>query len=349
MTDPLRTLEAFAAQHPDLRVPHPLECLNLSVGTACSLACRFCAHARSHIPRRSMPTPLFCSLVDRAVQFGHRTFNLTPILGEVLLDPGFLDKLAYVDAHPGVKFYFFSSNLTHADDRFWATLAGLRKLRWFSISLYGLNAKDYTRVTGAPAAVHDTVLANLERLIEIESLAGRCEIKVRGPGPRSAAPPSPRCAELLDHLQDQGFQVRRGVRIMNWGGVVHKRDVADLDVEFKPIDRERTLPCVFLFHKPTVLPDGAVNACSCGDAHAQLTIGSLADQRFEDVFSSGNPAYAGLLARHMSGRFGAPCRGCSGYRSLDQPWYSYQYYDRGFISLLEFVEWLSAHTPSTGR
>jgi hypothetical protein len=252
-----------------------------------------------------------------------------------------LDKLLYLDNHPGVKFYFFSSNLTQADDRFFATLEKLRKLRWFSISLYGLNPEDYQKMAGASENVYADVVTNLKRLSQVKSLTGRCEVRVRRPGPRSASRPLPECVEILNRLQSQGIQIRYGVRFMNWGGVIKKRDIAELDIDFKKVEHHRTLPCVFLFHKPTILPDGSVNACSCGDAHAKLIIGNLAQEQFAKVFSSANQKYMQILRNHIAGQFLAPCGGCSGYRSLDRRWYSYHYYDREFIPLRGFFEWLS--------
>ncbi len=341
MAESSPSTDEFLNRAASLRIPHPLECLNVSVSTACSLECRFCAYRHSRIPRRSMPDSLFQSCIERAVRFGHRTFNLTPIVGEVLLDPSFLNKLVYLDNHPGVKFYFFSSNLTRADDEFFATLRKLGKLRWLSISLYGLNPQDYQKITGASEGVFADVVRNLQKLSCLPSLAGRCEVKVRGPGPRSASTPLPECVEIINRLESQRIQVRNGVRIMNWGGLIKKRDMAELDMDFKQAERHRTRPCVFLFHKPNILPDGTVNACSCGDAHAELNIGNLVEERFADIFSSANERYLRILHGQMAGRFGAPCGGCSGYRPLDQNWYSYHYYDREFIPPREFFEWLS--------
>ena len=344
MNEPLISMEDFLKKHDGLSIPHPMECLNISVSTTCSLECRFCAYQHSRIPRQFMDNNLFRSVIDRAVEFGYRVFNLTPIVGEVLLDPGFLEKITYLDNHPGVKFYFFSSNLTHADEGIFSALKEMRKLRWFSISLYGLNPEDYQNITGAPPDVFAKVVKNLRRMLATKSFAGRSEVKVRGPGPRSASAPSSECIEILDQLNQHGIQIRYGVRIMNWGGVIKKSDMVKLDLDYKGIEQNRTLPCIFLFHKPNVLPSGAVNACSCGDAHAKLSIGDLVQQGFSDIFSLTNEGYIQILRRQMTGQFPAPCKGCSGYRPLDRYWYSYQYYDRGFIPLQEYYDWLANKT-----
>jgi MoaA/NifB/PqqE/SkfB family radical SAM enzyme len=337
-----RFTETFLGTLPDVNVPHPLECLNISVSTRCSLGCRICAYPYSRIPRQIMSDALFQSLIDRAIRFGYRTFNLTPLLGEVLLDPSFSEKLQYLDHHPGVKFYFFSSNFTHADNAFFEVLEKLKKLRWLSVSFYGLNPQDYSLMTRASEAVFKDVVKNLNKLLSIPSLAGRCEVKVRGPGPQVATPPLTECVELMTRLQDQDILVRHGVRIMNWGGVI-KQETKGLFADFKEVERRRKTPCVFLFHKPTILPDGTVNACSCGDAHALLRIGRFAEQEFDEVFSVTNSAYMHILRQQLVGIFSGPCSGCSGYRALDRPWYSYRYHDRDFIPLRTFFKWLVDH------
>ena len=335
-------------EHTAIQIPHPLECLNISVCTTCSLTCRFCAYRVSRIPQTIMPNDRFYSVIDQAVLFGYRIFNLTPLLGEVLLDPGFLEKIDYLENQTSVKSYFFSTNLTHADEKFFAALDQTKKCQWFSVSLYSLNSEDYLKMTGADEEVFSKTIENLKRMCGAKTLAGRSEIRVRGPGPRKAASPSTEVTRVLDQLHQQGTQIRSGVRVMNWGGVIKKRDIIGLDLEFKSAKHKQTLPCVFLFHKPNILPDLRVNACSCGDAHAQLSIGNLENQTFSDIFSIENETYLEILQGHFSGNFPSPCKACSGYRSLDKTWYSYQYYDRGFISVQKFFDWLSHQFPSKG-
>jgi MoaA/NifB/PqqE/SkfB family radical SAM enzyme len=347
MREQLNSNEDFFVKHGGLSIPHPLECLNISVSTVCSLECRICAYRYSKIPRQRMDNEFFYSVINRAIRFGYHAFNLTPIVGEVLMDPGFLDKLIFLDNHPGVKFFFFSSNLTHANDRFFSTVKALKKLRWFSVSLYGLNPEDYHKMTGAPQAIFASVVQNLERLLKTESFAGRSEVKVRGPGARAASLPARECVEILNQLSQHGIQIRYGVRIMNWGGIIKRSEIADLDLDYKSLERQRTLPCIFIFHKPNILPDGTVNACSCGDAHAALSIGNLRQQHFSDIFSVSNRVYMQILQRQISEQFSVPCSICSGYRPLNQHWYSYEYYDRDFIPLQGFLNWLSEENRKT--
>ena len=333
-------------KHADIKIPHPLECLNISICTSCSLTCRFCAYRISRIPHRIMPNDRFFSVINRAVLFGYRTFNLTPLLGEVLLDPGFLEKIAYLEDHTGVNSFFFSSNLTHANEKFFAALDQTKKCQWFSVSLYGLNSADYQKMTGVNEELFTKTIENLKVMCTAKTLSGRSEIRLRGLGPRVATAHSTKATRVLDQLRQRGVQIRSGVRVMNWGGTIKRADIEGFDLEYKPLRPNKKLPCVFLLHKPNILPDGRVNACSCGDAHAQLSIGNLEDHAFLEIFSIENQAYMKILQSHFSGQFPTPCKVCSGYRPLDQFWYSYQYYDRDFISIQKFYDWLSHQCPS---
>ena len=59
-----------------------------------------------------MPNELFFDIVEKAYKFGFTVFNVTPMIGEVLTDPGFLQKLDFLEAHVGVKSFSFCTNLS---------------------------------------------------------------------------------------------------------------------------------------------------------------------------------------------------------------------------------------------
>jgi MoaA/NifB/PqqE/SkfB family radical SAM enzyme len=322
-------------------IPNPLECLYLVCSTICNLSCRFCAYHKSSIPRQSMPFSLFSSAVDQATVFGFETFNLTPLVGESLTDPDFAHKLQHLDQHPEVHDFYFCTNLTLADDAFLAFAAGLKKMRWLSISLYGHDAESFSHLTGGTKSTYRKLLDNLQLLAQHPALLPRTELRLRSAATFDYEACHSELCSIVRQLVAQGVRLRIPTDYQNWGGLIEASDIEDLPIELKTSPGSRQEPCVFPYFKPTVLPDGRLNACSSGDGNAALIIGDLKSQGFEEIYSPSNRAYLRLLEAHQAGRFDPPCRDCSSYRPLSADWYSYAYHRKPFVSLHEFQTWLS--------
>jgi sulfatase maturation enzyme AslB (radical SAM superfamily) len=326
----------------DVRVPHLLECLYVMPSTVCNLKCRFCAYPKTSIAKRFMPQELFAEVIDKACAYGFTTFGLTPLLGEALIDPRFLDKLELLERHPEVTSYSFCTNFTVADPRFLDRLTQLEKLQWMSVSLYGHDEESFTRVTAAPPRLFLDVLRNLERLCDWPAIASHVELRIRTAGPFEPGQCHPRLRDLLDELTAKGVRVRIPVdRFSNWGGLISTADVAGLDIQLKPQPVKGGSPCAFLFYKHTVLPDGRLNACYADDGNATMVIGDLSRQSFEEIYSLRNDAYVELLLSHFEQRWSPTCRACTGYRSVRDQHYSYAFHRRPFLSMSEFLDTLA--------
>ena len=100
------------------------------------------------------------------------------------------------------------------------------------------------------------------------------------------------------------------------------------------------VPCSFLFYKPTVLPDGRLNACYADDGNATMVIGDLSRQGFEEIYSLRNDAYVELLVSQLEGRWSPSCRACTGYRAVNDEHYSYAFHEKPFVSFAEFLDTL---------
>jgi len=321
-------------------IPNPLECLYIACSTACNLRCRFCAYPLSTIRKANMQFSTFAVVVDQATAFGFETFNLTPLVGEALVDPGFLDKLNYLEQHAGVHDFYFCTNLTLAERGFFDSVSRFRKLRCFSVSIYGHDEDSFSRLTGADRAVYQRLLDNLRHLATDPQLAARSEFRIRsGRAFRLEHCQSELCTSLQE-LERLGSRIRIPQEYQNWGGLIEATRLEGLDLTLKD-NAPRTEPCVFLYFKHTVLPDGMLNACSSGDGNASLTIGNLLEQTFEQIYSTSNTRYAKLLEAQRAGQFSPLCQVCTGYRSISASWYSYTFHRQPFMSEIEFERWLA--------
>jgi hypothetical protein len=335
-----RELMEHARKWASISVPHLLERLYVTTTTRCNFGCVFCGRTKSRLTSMTMSTDRFALYIDKATAFGFRVFNLTPVIGEALTDATFADKLRLLEANPSVEAYYFCTNLAMANRSFLVWLDRQTKLKSFSVSVYGHDFASFARLTRGDRRSYERVVANLGFLADCPELLRRGEIRLRTTyGFRLDRCVTDVCL-AIQRLAAAGMRVRIPERFQNWGGLVDPRELTDKRLVAKPLRRKES-PCVFIFYKPTLLPDGRINACGEGDAEANHVIGDLNRQAFDEVFSLSNPKLVNMLSSHCTGNLRGPCRGCTGYRGVGEPWYSYAFHVRPAITLAEYFECLA--------
>jgi hypothetical protein len=285
-----------------------------------------------------MPTGDFRHYMDRAIDFGFDSFNLTPNVGEPLADPWFPDRLEYLENDEHVAEFFFSTNFTFVSRKLLTRLAALAKLRCLSISIYGLSEDAFARVTGGSPGLFARIADNLSCLPDYPGLLARTELKLRGVSAETTGASG--LGPLVERLRQGGARVRTKTRFSNWAGEIDDAAIRRVGLQPKCPDLVRTEPCVFVFFGPALLVDGRVNLCSCGDGQGRLVIGSVKDAEWDELFSSQNARLTELIDRHVRVDFPEPCRNCSEYRPPSQDWHSYAYSRKRPITFEEYERWL---------
>jgi sulfatase maturation enzyme AslB (radical SAM superfamily) len=325
-----------------LLLPNPLESLFVTSTTMCNLRCVFCAYAKSSIQNQVMPLDDFKENIEKAIHFGFDTFNLTPMLGEPMKDPLFIERLTFLDRHQGVHDYYFSTNLTLANDQIFAVISDLKKLRWLSISVYGHDRQSFQDITRTSGRLYSRLLRNLHLLSKHRALFPVTEIKMRSRESFDLNTHQSELCAVITQLRDNGVRIRVPKAFSNWAGLVDTAELEKRSMRPKIISGPKTAPCVFLFYKPVILPSSQLNACSAGDGNANFIIGSLKENDFAEILSSSNPAYMHLLQSHIRGDFNDICMQCTAYRSIHEFAHSYRYHRKPRVSLAQFLQRLNA-------
>ena len=287
-----------------------------------------------------MPFDEFTFVIDKATKFGFDTFNLTPHIGEPLTDPQFCDKLMYMEHHPSVYDYYFSTNFTLADDLFLKTMTQLKKIRWLSITVYGHDELSFVHITRSDSSWHKKLIENLEKLNEYKAILPKAEIKIRTSGSFNLNRCDSKVCEIVRQLQDRGVRVRNPKVFHDWSGLVDHNMLKRHSLEIKKKNTEKREPCVYLFFKHTILPDGSVNACGASDGNADFSIGDIKQQDFKEIYSPTNERYLKLIRSHLERRFPDTCKQCTAYRGISEAWHSYKYHRKEQITLSMFFQWL---------
>jgi Radical SAM superfamily. len=286
--------------------------LHFELTNLCNANCVFCPYQFQTRDIQFMPDSVFHKAIADFIAIGGGSVGLTPIVGDALIDPKFVERVKYLRSFPAI-------------DRIWVTTNGIlldkhginevldSGLTSITISTSGFDEAMYERVYRSKAyrRFRDNVLAL------VEANARRAEPLNITIGLRSDRP-------LEQVLRDPDFQpiLAYAPSIdFTWSYTSANGRVLPpiLPKTMKlRVVKSRKETCVQLYNGPIVLPDGTVMACSCVaamDALADLGIGNILQASLLDIWQS-------EALRQMRSSFGSAdlnqtCAGCDMYRDLE--------------------------------
>jgi MoaA/NifB/PqqE/SkfB family radical SAM enzyme len=298
-----RTLDALAVR--------PYE-LHFELTNLCNANCVFCPYQFQTREVEFMPDQVFEKAVADFVSMGGGSVGLTPIVGDALIDPKFVERVKYLRSFPSI-------------DRIWVTTNGIlldkhgvgevldSGLTSITISTAGFEEKMYERIYRSSS--YQKVRRNVLELIEMNA---------RRDEPLNLTVALRTDRALKEVLKDPDFQpiLAHNPNVdFTWsytsanGRITEQIIPAGMKLRMVKARRET---CVQLYNGPIVLPDGVVMACSCVaamDAVADLSIGNILQSGLLEIWT-------GERMRSLRAGFGTEalnktCAGCDMYRDLE--------------------------------
>ena len=295
----------------DAMTARPYE-LHLELTNLCNANCVFCPYQFQTRDVQFMPRHIFDKALDDFVAIGGGSVGLTPIVGDALIHPEFLDYVRALRSRPSIDRVFVTTNAIlldkHGVDD--VLMSGLTSI---TISTAGFEKTMYERVYRSKSyrRMYENVLALVTRNAELGSPV---HISI---GLRTDRP-------LAEVMQDRDFQPILAFEPeidFTWsftsaGGRI-TREALPATMKLRHVAR-RVEPCVQLFNGPIVLPDGMVMACSCVasmDAVPDLGIGSILERSLSDLWQSATLRQ--LRDSFQTGTQNGTCASCDMYRDLE--------------------------------
>lgn len=297
------TLEAMAIR--------PFE-LHLELTNLCNADCVFCPYQFQQRKTEFMSDRVFEKALRDFVNAGGGSVGLTPIVGDALIDPHFVQRVKQLRAEPSVDRIWLTTNAILLDKH------GIEEvlasgITHMNISTAGFDEAMYIRVYRSKS--YRRMRDNVVQLLKLNAQRDH-------PIPIAIAlrPDRP----LQDVMKDADFQEILAYRPeldFTWAYTSANgritRDALPPIMKLRSVSRFKE-PCVNLFNGPIVLPDGTVMACSCVaamDAVADLSIGNILDSSLREIWQS--KRLKELRASFGTGSLNKTCAGCDMYRDLE--------------------------------
>jgi radical SAM protein with 4Fe4S-binding SPASM domain len=286
--------------------------LHLELTNLCNADCVFCPYQFQQRRTAFMSDRVFEKALDDFVRIGGGSVGLTPIVGDALIDPDFLDRVKRLRAEPSIDRIWLTTNAILLDKH------GIQEvlasgITHMNISTAGFDEAMYVRVyrNKSYRRMRENVLELLTRN-EQSSTSIPITIALRPDRPLDEVMKDPDFQDILAYRPQLDF---------TWaytsanGRII--RDALPPMMKLRTVNR-REESCVNLWNGPIVLPDGTVMACSCVaamDAQADLGVGNILQTSLLDIWQS-------QLLKEMRDNFGTDslnktCAGCDMYRDLE--------------------------------
>lgn len=294
--------------------PGFLGTLYIQPTNVCNCKCVFCAYRKlekSGEFGRTMHPATYAAVLEKYQAAGGSVIRLVPTVGEILLDPGIVEKIAYAKRHGFFVSAFTNGVLLERHGR-QLVESGLDAL---DISIGDVVPEIEARIFGVSEAVArrkiDGVAALLARIEEAGSPL-RVALHFRPSRGRVSLWRDFARSALMRPYREGRLAVNWLYKYDSWCGQIARSDLLGR-MRLRRNPRMRRLPCAN-FQKATVLPDGSLRLCGCRckqTLHDELVVGNLVEQSVAQI--KAGEKFAALMARYAQGDFPEVCRTCTLY------------------------------------
>jgi MoaA/NifB/PqqE/SkfB family radical SAM enzyme len=304
MFDLKQTLSAMALR--------PFE-LNLELTNICNANCVFCCYQFQKTAHGVMSDAVFYKAVHDFASIAGGSVGLTPMVGDPLVDPNFLDRIRYMRSLPQIDRIFLTTNGILLD-KFGIKEILTSGITSIDISTSGFDEVSYKRIFRSSA--YKRMKTNVLQLLDENAKLGHqvnISIGLRTDRPINLVMKDPDFQPILRHKPHVDFTYFFGTA----GGRITP-ELLFPNMRLRRT-REKHEACANLYNGPIVLPDGDVFACACYDAMDAVTdlkIGNILEESLSGI-------YSGLLMSQLREQFSSgnclnrTCANCDSFQGLD--------------------------------
>jgi len=302
----------------------PSSTLVTGVTNICNAKCSFCAYpkvvANKTLQTGIMPFDVFKKAVDEWAAVGGQSLDLTPVVGDPLVDPGLLEKVDYAVNQARIKDVVLTTNAILLDrNDTYKRLIDLG-IGGVYISTQGASREAYEKVYGVKH--YDEAMSGIRHLLEYNRSKGepsRVVVRFRNAEKPSQIIHSKDFAENIKPYLSERVRINFTVDFDNWGGTIQPTDMSGF-MRLRKLPPPLNVPCKNLFNF-AVRHDGNVRLCGCRLTRNDLddlVVGNIRENSLAEI-SKSDRAWA-VIKGFYSGKRPETCLECTFYSPIDRHW-----------------------------
>lgn len=294
--------------------------LQIETINSCNSACIFCAYPGMKRQKGVMGMALFEQIVSEYAALGGGPLTLTPVVGEVLLDPHLLERLRLLKSCRRINQLSMTTNgialERYTDAEVEELLASFACIQ---VSIGGLDEDTYRTLYGVNrfAAVQRGV-ARLLALRQAVARPAQINLAFRTNDWQFEI----RFKRQLDDFRAQGAFVSHIWTYANYSGQVKSNEKLRLRVNDGLTPKQTA--CIYPSVHMAICWDGRITACGCADYEGRaLSLGRVGENSLGEVWAG--KKRTAILDAFGQGKIPAICRNCSAYQAdaaiYARPWW----------------------------
>lgn len=294
------------------------------VTNICNAKCTFCAYpkvvANKTLQTGVMAFEVFKKAVDEWAALGGQCLDLTPVVGDPLVDPGILEKVDYAVNQAGLKDVYLTTNaiLINRNETY-KKLIDLGIASVF-ISTQGASREVYEKIYGVK--YYDEAMSGIRNLMEYNRAKGepaRIVVRFRNHEKPSQIIRSPDFKRCIRPYLSERVRINFTVDFDNWGGTIKSEDLTGF-MRLRHLPPALNVPCKNLFNF-AVRHDGRVRLCGCRlttNDNDDLVAGNIREKSLMEI-SRSDEAW-NIIKGFYSGKRPKTCVECTFYHPIDRQW-----------------------------
>ncbi len=299
--------------------------LQTAITNICNAKCVFCAYPRAiesgQLKTGVMSFEMFKKAADEWGKIGGGDLDLTPTVGDTLVDPGVIKKLDYAVKVAKIPKVVLTTNgiLLNKNDFYKKLVDG--GVKEIYISTQGTDPDIYKKIYGVDH--YDEYLAGLKNLLEYNRSQGSpvfIGIRFRNAQTPGEIIRSRDFNEVIKPYLGDRVRINFTVDYDNWGGTIKEEDMSGF-MRMRKLPAKVNVPCIGLFNF-VVRHDGLVRMCGCRfrtTDNDDMVVGDLRENSLQEI-ANGERAWK-ILQGFYKGERPDTCQGCTLYQPITKKWF----------------------------
>lgn len=254
------------------------ESIHIETISTCNLNCIFCPKHKRKDVGRVMSIDTWKVILDQLIEAKIPHIRLTPLIGELFLDPLLWDRLDILEK-TNLTFEFYT-NLTRLDPKIFK----YSNLKSINLSINGHDEKSFTKITNGSPSDFIGVLNSLDHLYENNFFNLIIKIKDNDYDFEENKLKYKMWQKVYRLLvKNPDIYITQMNELDNWASEVNKFEFDQLNIRDITYDRKS---CFILENDQIILPDGDILACGCRDLFRNTRIGNIFENTVAEILES---------------------------------------------------------------